>query len=127
MMNYYLFRNAPRYLNHVTAHEAAAWDVIMILKSRSIKVAPNILYQSSKTGIVYVQKVEESDYDMLDAFGVHQANRKLFSVVAPQEIFDDYYHIQIEHIRLTIALTATRRFGPRKDSTTSLTLHPRMG
>ncbi len=127
-MNYYLLRQSAKHnATSISSDEAREWDVIMILKSRSPKVAPNLLYQSTNTGIVYVETVAQYKYDLMDAFGMPHANRKHFSVVVPQEIFTPLYHMTIKYDARSIVHTATRRFGPHRSSVTSVRLYRRMG
>jgi len=127
-MNYYLFRqSATPSKTSISSDEARKWDVIMILKSRSPKVSIGILYQSTNTGIVYVEKVAEYKYDLMDAFGMPHANRKHFSVVVPQEIFSPLYHTTVKYDSRSLVLTASRRFAPHRSSVTSVRLYRRMG
>lgn len=130
-MNYYLFRQSPPDKHYsieskrFVSGKVEQWDVIMILKSCSLKISPNTLYQSTETGTVYVHEVNEYEYDLMDAFGMPHANRKHFSIIVPQEMFTPKYHLVISYDGQFITQISTRRFGPLGGSTVQR-LHRKM-
>lgn len=134
-MRYFLFRQEPnnRQPNCITSEEAASWDVVMILKSNSIKITPDILYTSKGTGIVYVHHVDEYKFTLMDAFGMPHANREDFSLVLPQEIFAGDYHKTVKAMtthnpyRRSIEFASTRISGGLKGTVTSYRPHRKMG
>ena len=126
-MNYYLFRQAPNEENSVTHEMAKRWNVVMILKSRSFKIAPDTLYKSTNTGTVYVHEAEEYEYDLMDAFDMPHATRKHFSLVVPQILFSPMYHTTIKYDGKFILFNSTRRTGPFKGQRVGIHLHARMG
>ena len=134
MMHYYLLRQSPNMNTIITTAEAMEWDVIMILKSNSLRIAPGILYQNKLVGFVYIHEVEQYAFDMMDAVDIPHGERKDFVVVVPQEIFTPLSHTTITREKTAnrkqktgIFLHSVQTAGRHVGTSVGMELHRKMG